>query len=228
MARAEAVWCVVVAGGLGRRFGAEKPKLLFELAGKPLFLWSLIRAAEAGVDGIVLVVPRGFEREFSSAASCVAERIVDVVVGGAERADSVRAGLSALEGVAAGEDIVAIHDGARPLAEAEVFARCIAAAREFGAAIAAVPVADTIKLVEGDEVVETPPRSKLWAAQTPQAFRFDIIKRAYGVPGNFTDDAAAVEAAGGKVRVVLGSRRNIKITTPEDLVIAEALISKGG
>jgi 2-C-methyl-D-erythritol 4-phosphate cytidylyltransferase len=150
---------------------------------------------------------------------------IDVCVGGKRRQDSVAAGLKLLKDYG----WVIIHDGARPLVTKELIEEGLKAAKETGAAVAAVPVTDTIKVADDDRIVrQTPVRQNLWAVQTPQVFRFDIITKAYRqAKGEFTDDASLVEQAGYKVKLYMGSYDNIKITKNNDLLIAEVLL-KGG
>jgi 2-C-methyl-D-erythritol 4-phosphate cytidylyltransferase len=151
-------------------------------------------------------------------------KVKDIVVGGKRRQDSVAEGLKHVNDA----DWVVIHDGARPLVTGELIERGLAAAQATGAAAAAVPVTDTIKEVTKDEIVSrTLPRQNLRAIQTPQVFRGDIIQKVYkNVAGDVTDDAALVEKAGYKVKLYMGSYDNIKITTPDDLAVAEALVKK--
>ena len=197
----ERVWTIVVAGGSGQRFGGLKQ---YETVGPQRVLdWSVAAARAAG-EGVVVVVPAAdAEREGG-------------VAGGASRSDSVRNGLAQ---VPADATIVCVHDGARPFAAAEVFARVIAAvAQGADGAIPGVPVADTIKQIAADGlVVHTPPRAELMAVQTPQAFRASVLRAAHASGAEATDDAALVEAAGGRVVVVAGDVANRKITDPDDL-----------
>jgi len=150
---------------------------------------------------------------------------IEVCAGGKRRQDSVAAGLAKLNKC----DWVVIHDGARPLVTKELIERGLEAARETGAAVAAVPVTDTIKITDDDRIVlETPVRQNLWAVQTPQVFRLDIISKAYQkAEGEVTDDASLVERLGHKVKLYMGAYDNIKITTSNDLLIAEALLEHG-
>jgi 2-C-methyl-D-erythritol 4-phosphate cytidylyltransferase len=150
---------------------------------------------------------------------------VGVCAGGKRRQDSVAAGLKELKDC----DWVVIHDGARPLLTRELIERGLEAARETGAAVAAVPVTDTIKMAGDDKIVrQTPPRQNLWAVQTPQVFRSGLISEAYQkAKGEVTDDASLVEALGNKVKLYMGSYDNIKITTTKDLLVAEVLIKHG-
>ena len=211
---------IVVAGGSGQRFGGLKQ--FAALAGTTVAAHS-VAACRAVADQVILVVPRGSNAEFHGA---------DVVIeGGETRSASVRAGLEVLGDSA---EIVVIHDAARPLATERLFFSVVAelADEEVAGAIAGVPVTDTIKVVahDGDRphVVATPERSSLVAVQTPQAFRGEAIRRAHRGGGEATDDAALVEAVGGRVVVVPGEVGNLKITDPRDLVAAEAELAERG
>lgn len=209
---ADKVWAVVVAAGSGTRFGGAKQ--FAPLLGRPVVDWS-VDAAKTVCDGVVLVVPPG------SAERAGAHGADVVVVGGPTRAASVRAGLAA---VPKDTDVIVVHDGARPLASPALFRAVVGAVS--GGADAAVPglaVSDTVKRVDGTAVVETVARGGLVTVQTPQAFRAGPLRDAHAAGPEATDDAAVVEAAGTTVRVVPGDRRNIKVTTPEDLAVAEAL-----
>ncbi|TES81608.1 MAG: 2-C-methyl-D-erythritol 4-phosphate cytidylyltransferase [Dehalococcoidia bacterium] len=202
-------------------------KVLAPLGGRPVI--SYVLAAFDGcksVDHIVLVVN---EKSLEPCRKLIAQeglsKPIDVCVGGKRRQDSVAAGLKQLKDC----DWVVIHDGARPLVTEELIEEGLEAAKETGAAVAAVPVTDTIKVAGDDRIVrQTPPRQNLWAVQTPQVFRIDIISKAYQkAEGEVTDDATLVEQAGFKVKLYMGSYDNIKITNPEDLLIAEALSKSG-
>jgi len=197
----EVVWTVVVAGGGGRRYGAAKQ---YEALGGARVLDLAVDAARRASDGVVVVVP----------AADVA--IEGGVAGGASRSESVRNGLAAVPPEAT---IVCVHDAARPLASDELFAAVVAAVRAGAdAAVPAVPVTDTIKVVDGSgAVVATPERASLVAVQTPQAFRASALRRAHTAGAEGTDDAALVEAAGGRVVTVPGEPWNAKITEPDDL-----------
>ena len=197
----EVVWTVVVAGGGGRRYGAAKQ---YAPLGDARVLDVAVDAARRASDGVVVVVP---------AADAVAE---GGVAGGATRSESVRNGLAA---VPAEATIVCVHDAARPLASGELFAAVVQAVRAGAdAAIPAVPVTDTIKVVDAaGAVVATPDRATLVAVQTPQAFRAAALRRAHAAGAEGTDDAALVEAAGGRVVTVPGEPWNFKITEPDDL-----------
>lgn len=210
------VWAVVVAAGRGARFGGAKQ---YERLGDRRVLdWGLA-AARRTCGGVVLVVPP--ERAGDP------ERRADVVVaGGWTRSASVRAGLAAVPRAAS---IVVVHDAARPLAPLALWAGVVdAVLGGADGAVAAVPLADTVKEVDGTEVVGTPDRSHLVAVQTPQAFRAGVLRRAHAGGGEATDDAALVEAIGGRVVVVPGDPRNRKLTTADDLVAARALVAAGG
>jgi 2-C-methyl-D-erythritol 4-phosphate cytidylyltransferase len=225
------VAALVLAAGRGERLGSPLPKAFVPLCGTPLLLHTL--AALASVPEIDLVVPvvaaadRG---RLNTLASDLARipKLAAAVTGGAERQDSMRAGLASL-----GPEIslVAVHDAARPFVRAADVARVLAAAREVGAALLAVPVTDTIKRVRDGRVVETPERSTCWAAQTPQAFRIEVLREALakataaGVV--VTDDVQLVERLGLPVAVVEGHPGNVKITGPQDLAVAEARLARG-
>lgn len=202
------VWAIVVAGGGGLRFGG--PKQFEDLLGRRVLDWSVAAARDA-CDGVVVVVP--------------ADRVTDgTVAGGPTRSASVRAGLAA---VPADAEIVVVHDAARPLAGADLFERTVAAVRGGAdAAIPGVPVTDTVKQVEDGRVVATVDRSRLVAVQTPQAFRAAVLRRAHAGDPDATDDASLVEALGGRVVVVDGDPRNLKLTSPEDLLVARALLAE--
>lgn len=220
------VAAIIVAAGESRRMGGAD-KMLAQLGGETI----LARVVEAfqrcnSVGQIILVVN---QKNVAKVRQLVVEnrwdKVTKVCIGGKRRQDSVAAGLSRLDEC----DWVVIHDGARPLVTGDLIEQGLEAARETGAAVAAVPVTDTIKVAGDDRIVlETPPRQNLWAVRTPQVFGFDLISEAYKqAKGEATDDASLVEQLGYKVKLYMGSYDNIKITTPQDLLIAEALI-KGG
>jgi 2-C-methyl-D-erythritol 4-phosphate cytidylyltransferase len=212
-----AVWAIVVAAGSGSRFGDTVPKQFLDLAGIRLIDRALAAAGTA-CDGVVAVVPA--DHTVAMPAGVV------TVAGGPSRSASVRAGLAA---VPADADIVVVHDAARPLAGAELFRRVVAAVRAGAdGAVPGVPVPDTIKRVDasGGRVVETLDRPALRAIQTPQAFSAAVLRRAHQRGGDATDDAALVEALGATVVVVDGDPANLKITGPEDLLRAEALLAR--
>lgn len=210
-------WAIVVAGGQGRRFGQAKQYAT--IAGLPV-LELAVEPARLVCAGVVVVVPG------PDAAKVRVDGAVQVVAGGDTRSASVRAGLAA---VPASADVIAVHDAARPLARAELWAAVIeAVAAGADGAIPALPLGDTVKHVVGGVVAGTVDRSDLMAVQTPQAFRAALLRRAYASGADATDDAALVEAAGGRVTVVAGAPDNLKITFPADLVVAEALLAARG
>lgn len=220
-------YAIILAGGSGSRMGAGCNKVLLTLGGEPVIQRS-IRAFEGLVDGVVLV---SREEDIPAMGAMLAKSGLSavVVVGGATRQESVWNGLCALpEGV----EHVLIHDGARCLVDADTIRRCKASVEVHGTGVAAVPVVDTIKQVDADGIVAaTPDRSSLMAVQTPQGFRLPLIMEAHeaarqaGFTG--TDDASLVERIGHSVRLTQGNRRNIKLTTPEDINMAEAFLNGG-
>ena len=207
---------ILAAGGRGKRLGSEYPKALVVLAGRPLLDWSL-DALESTCDRVVVAVPPGHEDP------------PDRVPGGRSRSQSVRNALAA----APEATVAVVHDAARPLAKPDLVRRCVAALDQGAdGAIAAAPMADTVKEAGSDgRVVRTLDRSTLWAVQTPQAFKADILREALDVDeetlAGATDDASLVEQRGGTIRVVEAPRENIKITTETDLRLAEALLRTG-
>ncbi len=219
---------ILLCAGRGERLGADIPKAMVPLAGRPLFAWSLLALqASADIDAIVMVGQVFPLQHLVSASGISTHKIVAWIDGGSQRQHSVGRGLAA---VPAEHDYVAVHDCARALVSAHVIARAVAAAHEHGAAIAAVPLADTLKQVDGTRIVGTPPRAGLWCAQTPQVFRRDWLSEAHqraAADGTVaTDDAALVEASGHAVHVAEGDAFNLKITTQGDLALAEALIAQ--
>ena len=198
-------------------------KLLFPLAGRPLLVHCLDSFDSSPLVQSISIAAS--DRNIS-VVRCLVEQsgldsVVAVVEGGARRQDSVARALVELEAV----DIVLVHDGARPFVDSEIVRSAVLSAKEFGAATAAVPVKDTIKVAADDLTVSaTPLRDTLWAAQTPQAFSAGLLRTAHRcVWQDVTDDAAMVEATGHPVKLFMGSYENIKVTTPGDLVIAEAI-----
>ena len=211
---------LIVAGGSGQRFGAERPKQYLDLAGKPV----LRRTVEAflghpQVTGVRVVIDPTWRNAYDAALSGLA--LPDPVAGGASRQDSVRNGLEALAADGA-PDLVLIHDAARPLIDADTIAAVIATLNGTPGAIAAVPVADTLKRGSGDAIAGTVDRDGLWRAQTPQGFRFPAILEAHRAAAglSLTDDAAVAERAGLTVALVPSKEDNFKVTTPDDLTRA--------
>jgi 2-C-methyl-D-erythritol 4-phosphate cytidylyltransferase len=219
---------IVVAAGAGVRMGAELPKALMELAGRPMVAWSVAAlAASARVGTIVVVAPPGHVAETERALGGVAVR-VRVTAGGESRAESVRAGLAAAPGE---PEQVLVHDAARPLLRPELVDAVLEGLDGAEGAVAAAPVADTLKRAgEALMVGGTVDRGDLWAAQTPQAFWTRSLRRAVdaafaaGLLARATDCATLVEQAGGTVRLVPSLAPNLKVTTPADLAVAEALL----
>src|SRR5581483_6618105 len=210
----EALGLIVVAAGRGERFGGDK--VWERLGGRPVVAWSLAALAGPPVERVALVVAPARLAEARALARSVAVPC-QVVPGGARRQDSVRNGLLALGPC----EWVAVHDAARPFATRELLERVWAAARASGAAVPGVPLVDTVKRVREGFVVETLPRAELWAVQTPQMFRGALLARAHrAVADEATDDAALVERLGARVAVAEGAYNNVKITTPEDLALA--------
>jgi 2-C-methyl-D-erythritol 4-phosphate cytidylyltransferase len=215
---------IIVAAGSGERFRSETPKQFLELKGKSVIEWTIERiAAVPSVDSIILVLSPDDVDEWQGRLRD-RPKIDAVVPGGTTRAGSVRNGLNA---VAEYCEIVAIHDGARPLVSVAETERVIAKAKEVGAACLVAPVTDTIKSISGSEIAATLDRDKLRRALTPQAFRKEVLERAFELANPnepATDDSYIVERSGHPVAFVEGSSVNIKITHPEDLILAKALI----
>lgn len=225
---------IVAAAGAGKRLGLGKNKAFAEVGGLPLLVQCLRMVNNTAMAHKTIVAVGADEVAMTEALLKDYHEYFDglqiaVVAGGAERTDSVKNALA----LAGGEGWIAVHDGARPFAGTEVFERTMQAAQQTGAAIAAVPVKNTIKVVDADGfVVKTPQRSSLMAVQTPQIFKAELLQRAYSEENlkgaAVTDDASLVERLGVKVAVALGSYENIKITTPEDLLLAEKICADRG
>ncbi|MCP9801483.1 2-C-methyl-D-erythritol 4-phosphate cytidylyltransferase [Synechococcus sp. RedBA-s] len=220
---------LIAAAGSGRRMGAERNKLLLPLAGRPVLAWTLEAAlATPEISWIALVGQACDQAEVAAVVIASApDRPVLWVEGGETRQESVRLGLAALPPEA---EAVLIHDGARCLVEPELISRCAAAAARGEAVIAAVPVSDTIKRVAADGTIEdTPDRRMLWAAQTPQGFPLAQLRAGHATAAtegwSVTDDASLFERLGWPVRVIEAPASNIKLTTPFDLTIAEAVLA---
>jgi 2-C-methyl-D-erythritol 4-phosphate cytidylyltransferase len=215
---------ILVAAGSGSRAGALKQ--FAKLAGRPLFSWALECLVECPrVGQVVVVVPTGFEQAAADMAKCEHRKPVRFVAGGERRQDSVRLGLDALSAC----EWVVIHDAARPFVSVELVDSVLQMAADSGAASVGTPLVDALKRVEGDKVVETISRNGLWSVQTPQAFRTELIQRAHAeVAADVPDDAAMLETLGGEVRLVEGPRTNIKVTSPDDFRLAEALMRSSG
>lgn len=226
-------FAVIPAAGMGKRMGAAINKQYLLLAGMPILAHTLAVFQRCDlITGMILVTPQD---EIPFCHREVVERyafskVLAVVPGGAERQHSVMNGLQALQGLAQNDDVVLIHDGVRPFITPTLIEQCIRIAGGETGALVAVPAKDTIKVVQDGLVIDTPDRATLWQAQTPQGFRFGQIMTAYRKAGQTgflgTDDCSLVERDGGSIRIVAGSYRNIKITTPEDLILAEAFLKQ--
>ena len=220
------VWAVLVAAGRGERLAGGRPKAFAKLAGRPLLAESLERLdASEWIEAIVLVAPPEWEEPaILLAEELGAGKVTACVTGGATRVDSVRAGVAEVPDDAA---VILVHDAARPLVAADVVERVLTRLGEgWDGAVAGVPVADTLKRAANGAVVETLDRSELYAAQTPQAFVAEKLRRALGEGAAGTDCAALVEAQGGRVALVDGDPRLLKVTTSVDLEIVEALAAR--
>jgi 2-C-methyl-D-erythritol 4-phosphate cytidylyltransferase len=209
---------IVPAAGMGQRLGRPEPKALVLLAGRPMIDWTLDALRTVSFARAVVTAPRGREADFERV---VADRAA-VIAGGDTRASSVRLAFRALD--PSDGDLVCIHDAARPLASGEEARAVLEAADREGAAIAATPIADTVKRVRSGRVVGTEDRTALFAAGTPQVFRADLLRRALANGEEATDEASLIERLGVPVAVVRVSRLGFKVTTAEDLEIAEALV----
>ena len=220
---------IIAAAGQGSRMGGKRAKQYLELAGTPIIIHTLqaFEACEA-IQEIILVLPEADVSDFSVLAqSYKCAKVRAVVPGGATRASSVWHGLQAV--TANDSDIVVVHDGSRPLVTTSEITQTVRAAEVSGAAILVAPIVDTVKETRDGSVVRTIPRAHLRRALTPQCFRYSILRRAYEqvdvLDPTLTDESALVERLGVPVTVVEGSSRNIKITRPEDLLIAEAFLN---
>ncbi|MCM2356624.1 MAG: 2-C-methyl-D-erythritol 4-phosphate cytidylyltransferase [Geobacteraceae bacterium] len=228
------VIALIPAAGMGKRMGAGINKQYLLLDGKPIVAHTIsIFESAPFVDAIYLITP---EAEIPYCREQVVEKygftkVRRIVPGGAERQHSVLNGLRAVAD-AGDDDVVLIHDGVRPFIPVQVLERAVAAATVHDGALVAVPAKDTVKVVMDGIVRETPARENIWLAQTPQAFRYGVIRAAHEIAAaeGFlgTDDAMLVERLEKEVHVVLGDYRNIKITTPEDLILAEAFMKEAG
>jgi 2-C-methyl-D-erythritol 4-phosphate cytidylyltransferase len=217
-------WAVLAAAGAGTRLGADRPKAFVGLHGRVLLAPALELLEEhPAIDGVVVVVPSGWEEPaILLAEELAAGKVAAAIAGGSTRAESVAAGLAE---VPADAGVVLVHDAARPFASPALIDRLLAALADADGAVPAVPIADTVKEVAGGRVKRTLDRSSLVAVQTPQAFRASALRDAVAVPHDqlaaATDCASLVEARGGAVAVVEGERANVKITDAEDLRRAE-------
>jgi 2-C-methyl-D-erythritol 4-phosphate cytidylyltransferase len=219
---------VLVAGGAGRRFGGTVPKQFALLGGEPLLLRSARAFANVPALSAIILVTTPDTRARCEGQLAPLGLPLRFAVAGAERQHSVAAGVAALDPDCA---IAVVHDAARPLVRPDDIVACIAAAEACGGAILATPIPDTVKRCRDDRIVETIPRADLWLAQTPQAFRADVLRHAHEAAARdgviATDDAALVERLGMPVAIVPGDPANRKITTPRDLAWAEAYLAAG-
>ena len=220
---------IIAAAGAGTRMASDRPKQFLQLAGLPVIFHTLKPFEECeSIHEVIVVLPAEESAGFLSMAGKQGLRkIARVVPGGATRADSVKRGLMAIRSATA--EIVAVHDGVRPFVSVEEIDATVDAARTEGAAILVASVTDTIKQVDGPAVEKTLDRVRLRRALTPQCFQYELLRQAYqGVDvtdPSLTDESLLVERIGKRVTIVEGSSRNIKITTPGDLLIAEALLN---
>ena len=224
----DSVSLVLLAGGVGKRMGADMPKQYLPLLGTPIALYSLKKFAEMEEVGEIVVVCDPSYRDVFE--ECEVSKPVVFALPGKERQDSVFNGLSA---VREGAALAAIHDSARPLVDLKDAARCFADAMEHGAAVLAVPCKATVKEANPDlSIAKTLDRSKLWEMQTPQVIKPDLLKEGFKLVNEkgyeVTDDVSIVEFMGERVQITQGSYFNIKVTTPEDMFIAERLLNEQG
>lgn len=221
-------YAIIVAGGSGKRFGSEMPKQFLPLDGKPVLMRTIEKFDQAGA-AIVVVLPVEHQEMWMDMCKdgnfAVSHTIAD---GGKTRFESVKNGIAAIENLADG-NLVAVHDGVRPLASVALINRCYDTAQETGSAIPVVNPSDSIRQVMNDGTSQQLLRSSLRAVQTPQTFKAELLRGAYDVEESplFTDDASVIEAIGHKVALVEGEIANIKITTPIDMVIATELLKNG-
>jgi len=218
---------IIAAGGSGVRMNAEVPKQFLQLHDKPIIIHTLERFAGCPeVQKVILVIP---EKEIPAADILLSKwnisGQIELIAGGETRQHSVWNGLNSIP---ENTDIVIVHDGVRPFVSEKTIHFCIEETRKYGAVITAIPVYDTVKEVENHTVSKTLDRSKLWRVQTPQGFKKELLAEAYKKARETnltaTDDSALVENIGHTVRVIPGEEKNIKITSPEDLIIAEKLL----
>ena len=224
------IFALIPAAGMGKRMGAGSNKQYLLLDGMPILAHTLTVFQQAPfIESIYVISP---EQEIPFCQTEVVERyglskVRAIVAGGAERQHSVLNGLNAMREIGQ-DDLVLIHDGVRPFVPVDVLKNAASAADEFGGAVVAVPVKDTVKVARDGIITGTPPRETLWLAQTPQAFRYGLICAAHAAAAaeGFlgTDDASLMERQGLPLRIVPGEYRNIKITTPEDMVLAQAFL----
>ena len=221
---------IIAAAGQGTRMGGKRAKQFLEIAGVPVIIHTLRRFEQcAAIQEVIVVLPAQDAAGFLSLAGKHGLRkLARVVPGGATRAESVWRGLQSVR--AATAEIIAVHDGVRPFVTPEEIERTVRAAQASGAAILTAPVVETIKEVEDGRVVRTLDRTRLQRALTPQCFRYELLRRAFeNAPeliANATDDSSLVESLGASVAIIEGDARNIKITRPEDIALAEIILKQ--
>ena len=222
------VGVIIPAAGRGKRIGASIPKQFLEIQGRPLLHHTLTVFASCKlIDYVVLVMPRADVNEVGKDWMNKYKIVQEVVVGGEQRQDSVYNGFNSLE---KGTDIVVVHDGVRPFTTPQMITATVEAAQQYGAAITAIPVSDTVKQAADGFVKQTVSRDGLWRVQTPQAFQYGLLQQAFKKAKKDsyygTDEGSLVEYLGERVKIVPGSELNIKITRKEDLVLGESLLSR--
>jgi 2-C-methyl-D-erythritol 4-phosphate cytidylyltransferase len=222
------VGAIIPAAGRGKRIGASIPKQFLEIQGRPLLHHTLTVFASCKlIDYVVLVMPRADVDEVGEDWINKYKIVQEVVVGGEQRQDSVYNGFNSLE---KGTDIVVVHDGVRPFTTPQMITATVEAAQQYGAAITAIPVSDTVKQAADGFVKQTVSRDGLWRVQTPQAFQYGLLQQAFKKAQKDsyygTDEGSLVEYLGERVKIVPGSELNIKITRKEDLVLGESLLSR--
>jgi len=219
---------IIAAAGKGKRFGEKNPKQFYYLAGKPILCWTILQFEKCkGIDKIILVVPQGMKKwtEKLLFPSYRFRKIKEITEGGKERNESVLKGLKKID-----EDtnLVIVHDGVRPLISPLLIEKVIDETEKYGAVTLGLPVKETLKKIKGNWVKETLEKKEIYSIQTPQGFWKDLISEAYQKVEKSgwraSDDATLVEKLGHKVKVILGEEVNIKITTPQDVKIAEFLM----
>jgi 2-C-methyl-D-erythritol 4-phosphate cytidylyltransferase/2-C-methyl-D-erythritol 2,4-cyclodiphosphate synthase len=225
MAR-ETIVCLVAAAGRGKRFGKEMPKSFYPVGGRTLLTLSVERlSAWKGISKYIIMVPSGWEEEAERELERETPGLdVDVVAGGETRSESVSIGLGAVKRA----DLVLVHDACRPIVSAALVGRVIEAARESGAAVPALLATETLGRIRDDTIEATVPRDRVIGIQTPQAFKYDVLKKSFDAADETimkaTDESSLVLAAGFSVRVIEGERWNIKVTVKEDLQIVESFL----
>lgn len=216
---------IILSAGSGKRMNSNIAKQYLEIKDKAIIVYTIEKFLFQDIDEVIVVTKKDDLEFFKKLISGEQFKNIKLVIGGRERSESV---FNALKDISEDTEIVIIHDGVRPFIKREVIKENINSAKKYGAVITAVKTKDTIKIVQDNKIKETPNRENLYMAQTPQTFRKDIIKRAYNefkIDEKATDDSVLVENIGIDVHIVEGSYENIKITTKEDLIIAEAIIN---